>query len=238
MNLITFPIKPNDVGGSVKDLQNALLSIAMKLGTAKFGELLKDTKFLKNWTIDFNSSTYGEATEDAVKLFQREQMAVKPSGTVNKATASAINNLLGNKGQEKGSKGTAPAAPVLASGNTRKSSQASSDPDAPFKVYGIVYDQWIEPMECVPVMVFVKGMRSEHLLAEGKTDERGNYSITYSKDKLTKDDAGGANLVVKVYGSDGEPICTSPVNYNAASQLQVNINLGPRAYMGPSAFVN
>ena len=51
MKLIISPIKLNDTGSSVKDLQNALLSIAMKLGKAKFGKLLKDAKFLKNLTI-------------------------------------------------------------------------------------------------------------------------------------------------------------------------------------------
>jgi hypothetical protein len=233
MNRIIPPIKLNDSGASVKNLQNALLSIAMKSGTARYGKLLKDAKFMKNLTSEFNSSTYGEATEEAVKFFQKEHMDAKPTGKVNKATAAAINNLLGSGGQ----KASASPAPVKRPGSVPKGSQPPPDPNAPPKVYGIVYDEWIEPLKCAPVMVFDKDIRSEHLLGEGETDEEGNYSITYSKHKLTRDDAGGANLIVKVYGSDGDPIYTSLVNYNAAPQLQVNVNLGPRADMGPSAFV-
>src|ERR1700722_15455396 len=108
MKFITSPLKLNDTGSSVKDLQNALLSIAMKMGEAKFGKLLKDPRFLKNLTIEFNTSTYGEATEEAVKFFQKEQMGGKSTGKVNKATAAAINGLLGNGGQ----KASGSAAPV------------------------------------------------------------------------------------------------------------------------------
>ena len=233
MKVISFPIKLNDTGASVKGLQNALLSIAMKSGTARYGKLLKDSKFMKNLTSEFNSSTYGDATKEAVKFFQKEHMGVKPTGKVNKATAAAINNLLGSGAQMV----PPPSTPVNGPGSAPIGSQPPSDPNAPRKVYGIVYDEWIEPLKCAPVMVFDKDIRSEHLLGEGETDEEGNYSITYSKHKLTRDDAGGANLTVKVYGSDGDPIYTSPVYYNAAPQLQVNVNLGPHADMGPAAFV-
>ena len=239
MKVIISPIKLHDTGASVKDLQNALLSIAMKSRGAKFEKLLKDPKFVRNWTIEFNSFTYGEATEQAVKFFQKEQMDVKPTGKVNKATAAAINDLLGGGAQmaQVAQMAPAAAAPVTGPGGVQIGSQPPTDPDAPLKVYGIVYDEWIEPLKCAPVMAFDKDIRSEHLLGETETDEKGNYSITYSKHKMARDNAGGANLVVKVYGSSGDPIYTSPVNYNAAPQLQVNVNLGPRPYMGLSAFV-
>jgi hypothetical protein len=211
MKPITSPIKLNDTGAAVKDLHNALLSIAMNSG-GRFAHLLKDPKFLRQWTIEFNSATFGEATAQAVALLQ-QQAGLKQTGKVNKNTAAAINVLLG------------------------ANAQPPSDPDAPLKVYGTVYDEWIEPLKAAPVMIFDKDIRSEHRLAEGETDDKGNYSLTYSRHKLTRQDAGGANLVVKVYGDDGDPIYTSPVNYSATAQLQVNVNLGPRAYMGPSAFV-
>jgi Tc toxin complex TcA C-terminal TcB-binding domain/Neuraminidase-like domain len=107
-----------------------------------------------------------------------------------------------------------------------------------FKVYGIVYDEWIEPMKGAPVMVFDKDIRSEHLMGEGETDDKGNYSISYSKHKLSRPDKGGADLVVRLYGHDGSPLYASPVNFNAPAALQVDIDLGPRAYMGLSEFVS
>src|SRR5580700_6463374 len=112
MKLIISPIKLNDTGSAVKDLRNSLFSIAMKMSN-KVGKLLKDPKFLKKWMIEYNSSSFGEATEEAVKLFQEVHMEVKPTGKVNKATAAAMNELLGIGGQKSGSGGqsssTAPA---------------------------------------------------------------------------------------------------------------------------------
>ena len=106
------------------------------------------------------------------------------------------------------------------------------------QVSGTVYDQWIEPLAGAPVMLFDKDIRSEHLLAEGATDDKGSYTLTYSADKLTNQDKGGANLIVRVYGHDGSPLFVSPVCYNAAPQLAVDVNLGPFPYQGPSQFVS
>ncbi|HTR29717.1 MAG TPA: neuraminidase-like domain-containing protein [Puia sp.] len=231
MTRITHPIKLHDAGAPVKDLQNALLSIAMQSGLARLGSLLRDHRFLKDWTREFNASEFGEATEQAVRLFQKEQMGVKPSGKVNKVTAAAINMMLGSVEPET----PATAGSSKATGNV-KGTQAP-DPNAPLKVSGVVYDQWIEPLQGAPVMLFEKDLRSEHPVAEGETDEKGNYSIRYSKQKLTGDGGSGANLIVKVYGGNGDPIYTSDVHYNAAPQLQVNVNLGPRPDKGPSDFV-
>ena len=231
MATISSPLNPKATGASVKDLHNTLLSIAMKLANAEFSALLQDTKFMKKWNDEYKTSTYGEATEQAVKLFQEKQMGIKPTGKINKATATAINNLAGS-----GVQNVQASAAISRPGNSAKNTSSSSDPDAPLKVYGIVYDEWIEPLKGAPVMIFDKDIRSEQLLGEGEIDEKGNYSITYPKDKLTKQDKAEANIIVRVYGTDGNPLYTSPVNYNAEAQLQVNINLGPRAYMGVSEF--
>jgi len=253
MKVITYPIKLHDTGAAVKDLHNSLLSIAMKMGNAALGKLLKDSQFLQKWTIEFRSSTFGEATAQAVSLFQEVQPGIKPTGKVNKATAAALNALLGSTSSGSSAPSTSVAAgkapspsdqnqptfPSGAAGSSTLSGKAPSpsDPNAPLKVYGIVYDEWIEPLKEATVMIFDKDLRSELRLAEGETNDKGNYSLTYSKHKFTPDDAGGANLIVRVYDGNGDPIYTSPVHYNAKPQLQVNVDLGPRAYKGPSAFV-
>ena len=220
MKLITFPIKPTETGAAVKDLHNALLSIAMKSGN-KFGKLLKDPGFVQQWTIEFNSSTFGDATIRAVTLFQEVQMGIKPTGKVNKATAAAINAATAttSTGNASASSTAGNASASSTAGNASPgAAQTPSDPDAPLKVYGIIDDEWIEPLRDAPVMLFDQDIRHERLLAEGQTDEKGNYTLEYSRRKLNRDDAGGANLIVKVYGSNGDPIYTSPVNYNAAPQ--------------------
>jgi len=198
MATISSPLNPKATGASVKDLHNTLLSIAMKLANAEFSALLQDTKFMKKWNDEYKTSTYGEATEQAVKLFQEKQMGIKPTGKINKATATAINNLAGS-----GVQNVQASAAISRPGNSAKNTSSSSDPDAPLKVYGIVYDEWIEPLKGAPVMIFDKDIRSEHLLGEGEIDEKGNYSITYPKDKLTKQDKAEANIIVRVYGTDG-----------------------------------
>jgi hypothetical protein len=213
--MIPYPISPDDDGARVKALQKALLSIVKVSTNPDLGELMNDANFVKKWDKEVKHSVYGRATERAVEVFQKHIMGIAPTGKVNKATAEAINSQL-NKG------GSSPQ-PV--------------PPDVKPTVSGIVYDEWIEPMAGAPVMIFDQDIRSEHLLGEGETDTKGNYSITYSKQKLTKQDAGGANIIVKLYGSDGDPVYTSPVNYNAPAQLQADINLGPRAYLGVSEFI-
>lgn len=216
MQNIIPPIGPGDSGANVNTLHEALLTIIHQLAIPDYIGLLKEPNFLEEWNNEYKTSVYGNATQQAVKLFQQNQMRVMPTGTVDEATATAINSLLNISGQ---------------------TSQKPPAKDTPPTVSGTVYDEWIEPMECAPVMIFDQDIRSEHLLGEGETDKKGNYSITYSKDRLTRQDKGGANVLVKLYGPDGNPVYTSPVNYNASGQLQVNINLGPRAYMGASEFV-
>jgi Tc toxin complex TcA C-terminal TcB-binding domain/Neuraminidase-like domain/Putative peptidoglycan binding domain len=215
MKVISYPIESNDSGPSVKDLQNALLSIAMEWDHTKFGKLWKEPKFLKKWSIEYSSSLYGEATQRAVKVFQRKLMGIEPTGIVDKATAAALERDMHKS-------------------NMNKDPQPT---DTPLTVSGIVYDQWIEPMADAVVMIFDQDIRSEHRLGEGVTDHEGKYSISYSKDRLTRQDKGGANLIVKLYGEDGNVLYTSPVNFNAADQLVVNVNLGARAYLGLSDFV-
>jgi hypothetical protein len=213
---IPYPIGPGDSGPSVNALHEALLSIIYQIAIPEYMGLLKEPNFLEQWNNEYRTSVYGNATQQAVKLFQQDQMGVMPTGAVDEATATAINQLLIDTGEE---------------------SQQPAQEDAPLTVSGTVYDEWIEPMAGAAVMIFDQDIRREHLLGEGETDKTGNYSITYSKDRLTRQDKGDANIFVKLYGPDGNPVYTSPVDYNAPGQLQVDINQGPRAYMGASEFV-
>ncbi len=226
MKLIS-PIKLNDTGAAVKDLHNALLSLAMKMGN-RIGDLLRDSNFLRNWTTEYNTSNFGVATEQAVRLFQERYMSIEPTGVVDEATASSIERQAGPS--------TGPSAGQPQPGGSGSKGQPPA-PGDPLQVYGMVYDEWIEPMAYAPVMIFDKDIRSERLLGEGQTNEKGEYTIVYPKEKLTGTDRGGANLVVRLYGTDGSPLCTSPVNYNAPAQLRTDINLGPRGEMGDSGFV-
>ncbi|TDW96986.1 Tc toxin subunit A-related protein [Dinghuibacter silviterrae] len=99
-----------------------------------------------------------------------------------------------------------------------------------YEVQGTIYDEWIEPLKEARVMAFDKGIRDEHALGEAETDDKGRYMITY--DPLQ----GSANVVVRVYDPGGMYLVSSGPFYNAPAQLTVDVNMGPRAFMGPSDF--
>jgi hypothetical protein len=223
MKNVTFPLALQDSGAAVKALHEALLHIARQSAIADYTALLQEPGFLRQWDIEYQTSSYGAATQTAVRLFQEKDMGIRPTGIVDETTAAAINNLLTSRG------------PTITGGQPGGQPAATN---IPLQVSGTIYDQWIEPMADTPVMIFDKDMRREHLLAEGKTDAQGAYTISYSKEQLTRQDKGGANLIVRVYGNDGDPVFTSSVYYNAVTQLQMDVNLGPRPYQGPSQFVS
>jgi hypothetical protein len=216
MQKIVSPLGPNNSGDEVGNLQSALQSIAAKSTGTLFKALFSSPQFLARWREDQASRAYGTATGAAVRVFQ-QTAKVASTGVVDEATARTIDDQL----------------TAIATGGSSTTGQ-----DQPRTVSGVVYDNWIEPMKGVPVMVFDKDIRSEHLLGEGQTDDDGNFSISYPNSRLTTADKGGANLIVRIYGSDGSPVYASPVNYNAPAALTVNVNLGPRSYLGPSQFVS
>ncbi|HET6255335.1 MAG TPA: neuraminidase-like domain-containing protein [Puia sp.] len=228
MEKITPPLQMNDAGAAVKNLQIALQAFATKTLSPGIKTLLSKPSFLQEWTKEFQSSVYGEATRQAVMLFQESYMGTEPTGVVDEATAGAIE-------RQAATPSAGPLAGQPQPGSKTPAGQSPANGDS-LRVYGTVYDEWIEPMANAPVMIFDKDIRSERLLGEGQTNEKGEYSIAYSKERLHGPDSGGANLIVRLYGGDGGPLFTSPIHYNAPAQLSVDINLGPRADMGESGF--
>jgi hypothetical protein len=216
MQIILYPLQSGDKGPEVRNLHEGFLALAGKMNIREFQSLVTNPDFLETFAGERRQEAYGEATRQIISAFQVLYMKVPPTGLVDEATAGALNGLL----EQYKLILAPPAAPQV------------------YSVTGTIYDQWIEPLAGAPVMIFDKDIRSEHLLAEGVTDDKGSYTIAYSGDKLTNQDKGGANLIVRVYGNDGSPLYTSPVYYNAASQLQADVNLGPRPYLGPSQFVS
>ena len=92
MNKIIFPLKTGMTGQAVLDLQEALIFLLEKtvviVKNAK--ERKKHSDALK---LEFAKHTYGPATEELVKLFQKEHN-LGPNGNVDATTAERLNGIL------------------------------------------------------------------------------------------------------------------------------------------------
>ncbi len=211
MKRLNKPIPSNSRGKQVADLHEIMLAYGFKVAEK-----------------EISGQFYGKSTKNVIKHFQEQFSGeLEITGEVDESTLKKINALI-SKEKDKDEDNEKDK-----DDNGRKSGAKNEM----HKVFGTVYDEWIEPMPNLPVTIFDKDIRSEYPLGEGKTDKKGNYAITYSKNKLARSDKGGANILVRIYGVDCDPLYTSQVYYDAAAQLKVDIDLGPRPYLGPSEFI-
>jgi hypothetical protein len=92
------------------------------------------------------------------------------------------------------------------------------------------------PAEKVTVSAFDRDLRSEQLLGQTETDEKGFYRVRYSADQTLKDEKGGADLLVKATASDGSLLVASQVLFNAPPVAEVDLNIPAEALEPPSLF--
>jgi len=214
MQPILFPIQSGDKGPEIRNLHEAVFALAQRMDTQDFQSLMRNPDFLETFSGEMRTQTYGEATRQVISLFQLLYQKIPPTGIVDEATAASLNGLLEQYH-------LLPATP--ATGNT---------------VYGTVYDQWIQPLPKAPVKLFVRDIRDEHVIGETETDENGKYTIIYTTEQAGIEQQSKADLIVRVYGSNGDPLFTSTVYYNASTRLRADVNMGPYPYQGPSEFTS
>jgi hypothetical protein len=119
----------------------------------------------------------------------------------------------------------------------KTTSSARPAPDHPFEVFGTIRDAYQRPLRGVRVQVVDQLLRGERPLGKPThTDEVGAYRVTYEAGELEPADKGAADVLVRVFGPDDKALAQSSVYYNAAAHLQVDINLAPIPYAGPSEF--
>ncbi len=106
------------------------------------------------------------------------------------------------------------------------------------RVHGTVRDQYQRPLAGATVEVYEVGLRSQQLLCKAGTNDQGAYDVDYRR--AQSDDSAAAtathapNIVVKLLGKEGAVLSTSSTYFNAAAELQVDIDLSGRAWPGPS----
>ncbi|WP_212004534.1 neuraminidase-like domain-containing protein [Chitinophaga sp. HK235] len=102
-----------------------------------------------------------------------------------------------------------------------------------FIVSGEIRNERGELMDNAPVEVFDRDLRTEQSLGK-VVASKGKYSVKYKAEQFNRAEKATADIVVKAYDANGGVIFQSPVYFNAASRLEVNINLSEIEYKGLS----
>jgi hypothetical protein len=153
MNKITFPLNPRMQGPNVGDLQTALqllLDKAIILPNDPSARRALSAGLAREHT----EQTYGDSTREAVSVFQDERH-LEVSGTVDEATAIALNRLLDEL-------------------------SAPGDEQRAYTVKGTVRFADSAPAAGIMVSAVDRDLRSEQVLGQSQTDREGFYEIHYS----------------------------------------------------------
>lgn len=107
---------------------------------------------------------------------------------------------------------------------------------ARYKVYGTVRDQFLQPLAGVTIQAFDKDIRSEQLLGKANSDGSGYYEIFYTPRQFSTTDQNAADVFVRITDKKGQQLKQSDIFFNAPPELQIDIDLAPQPYSGPSEF--
>jgi peptidoglycan hydrolase-like protein with peptidoglycan-binding domain len=205
---ISAPIKVNDRGPHVANLQDALRLLVErgKLDISALG-----TTILEVLARERTLELYGDdGTLLLVKGFQA-QYQLPITGRVDDETAATLNKLLKELG-------------------------AFEDPQQPiFVVRGQVRYADGRPAAGQQVRAFDRDLRSEEPLGEAITDDSGRYEITYTAEQFSRAEKGSADLIVRVSVGPAMPPVSSPIIFNAQPVETVDLTVDG-VYRGPSEY--
>lgn len=108
------------------------------------------------------------------------------------------------------------------------------------RVHGIVRDEYQRSLAGATVEVYTVGVRNQDLLGKATTDNQGAYEVEYrvagpaASSSLAPREKSAPDIVVKVLDKSGALLSTSPAYFNAAPDLEVNIDLSGRLWKGSS----
>jgi hypothetical protein len=193
MNKIVFPIITKMKGSNVASLHRAL---------AAFGFEVPEKERA--------NKRYGAATKKAISAFQKEH-SLKPTGTVNAATAKILNAKLQDLAALEGTSPEAlPEFQQLVRGQVR-------------------YEDGL-PIAGLKMKVFDQHLRKEVLLGEATTDADGRFEVYYSVEALRRKGQQTVSLLVRVLGKkDGETkesvLAESSVIFEAGIVEKVNLRV-------------
>lgn len=103
------------------------------------------------------------------------------------------------------------------------------------RVYGIVRNEFGEPLDTVTVQAFDRDMRNEQLLG-AVLAKTGKYEIRYQRSQFLKAEKDSADLIVKVLDAAGKPLYVTPIQFNVPDEIEVNIVLEDAEFNGTSEY--
>lgn len=92
------------------------------------------------------------------------------------------------------------------------------------------------PVGNVRVRAFDRDLRREELLGEVRTDQRGQYEVSYSSADFTRAEKDAADLQVRAFDDQENAIATSETVFNAGPAQELDLVVDPKDYRGLSEF--
>lgn len=124
-----------------------------------------------------------------------------------------------------------PSIPPSDSQRPADGSDNSGEPS--LRVYGTVRDQFGDPLDGVTVQAIDRDLRSEQLLGSTRA-QGGRYEIRYSRSQFLRAEKDAADLVMTLLGPEGQEIHRTPIHYNVADEVEIDVSLQEGEYRGPS----
>jgi len=107
--------------------------------------------------------------------------------------------------------------------------------EPPLRIFGIVRNEFGEPLDNVTVQAFDRDLRSEQQLGSIVTKD-GHYEIRYQRSQFRKAEKNTADLVVKVFNDNGKELHKTPIQFNVPDDIEINIVLQGGEYKGTAEF--
>lgn len=204
MKRISFPLQPGMQSTAVADLQDALALLVERKVFRTLNAPSRPTAdeiegLNRKLAEERTRSGFGEATRELVRYLQiQENLGDQLAGIVEGKTAAAINQILTNAG-------------VL-------------EPEPASIVIGRVFCNERAGVGGLRVQVVDRNVGEDVPLGEAVTDDVGNFTVSYSKEKLIERGKAAPDIQARVT-NEQKVIAVSDVRYNASGSERLDVLL-------------